>query len=104
MNGIKISKVIFGLVASLYLLASPVIADGNKKVETRTICTQTSKYGSDVETTCYEEEIPVEEVVQEVIEKVDTGIVENLLVVGGLFVAGYALMLLASEKSGVRFN
>lgn len=71
-----------------FVIVGSVKADG---VETKRVCTQTSQYGGAVETTCWEEEVPKEEVVHDVTE-VDTGIVENVLLAAGLMGIGLVIM------------
>lgn len=90
-----------GITALLVLLASTsaVRADGDETKQFRKVCSQTTKYGGDVETTCWEEEIPTEEVVTEVIQQVDTGIVENVIIAGVMFAVGYAVLAYMQRES-----
>lgn len=101
MNFGKIAVVSLLVVFAMLVTVTGVLADGNKTTETRTICTQTTKYGGDVETTCTEEEIPVEEVVKKVVEEVDTGVVENVLVAGVVFAVGYMTLALIGKQANL---
>lgn len=88
----KKSLVKVGLTAAC-LIGSvvPAYADGTKKV-----CT-TQYNGA---TTC-EEVTEVTRPTPELTKEVETGIVENMAIATGLFVAGYALMIAAQKQARV---
>ncbi len=83
------------LLAGFLASAAPVFADGS--TVTKTVCT--TQYGGVRE--CEEVEVTRDEITHPVEE---TGIVENVLLAGGLFVAGYALLLLVKHRAEIKFN
>lgn len=80
--------IIIGLMI-LALSAAPVAADGEK---TR-VCTST--YGGGVE--CKEVETIKETVTRHDVTAQNTGVVDNVILAGSFFVAGYLLFLLAKR-------
>ena len=71
------------MAAIVAVLSLPVVAqaDGDDTV-TRTVCT--TAYGGEID--CQEEEVVTPNEYEEIEELVDTGLVENLMVAGSLFV------------------
>jgi len=90
--------VAWGFGGVLLVVGSPgvVVAGGDEnEVEKKVVCT--TVYGGGTE--CRTEEYPKEEVVHDV-QEVDTGMVENLMVAGGVFGLGFVGLMALQKKVG----
>ncbi len=90
----KILRFLVALLVMVFVSFTGVFADGSEEteVEYEEVCT--TSYGG--VKTCEKREIPKETIVHDVTE-VETGVVENVMLAVGLFVAGYLVLVLAKR-------